>query len=117
MFFDRNSSAVIAYATTAVGEDRDVDSGANTGHCLVHGVVDEFSNQVVQPRRTGGADVHARSDSDWLETFENGDVARVVGIGSLGLLGHEGILSMKKLRRVSRGRRDIFDCFILPEMV
>jgi hypothetical protein len=65
MFFDRNPAAVIAHATTAVGEDRDIDSRAYTGHGLIDGVVDELSNQVVQSRWTGRTDVHARSDPDW----------------------------------------------------
>jgi hypothetical protein len=115
VLLDRNAAAVVGHPTAAVGEDRDVDSRANTGHCLVDGVVDELADEVVQPRGTGGTDVHAGSDPDWFETFENGDVDSFVAIGFLGLLGHEGFLPVLRSWRVSRSRRQIFDCSILPE--
>jgi hypothetical protein len=51
---------------------------------------------MMEPRRPGGADVHTRSEPDWFETFENGDVLSLVARGSLGLLGHEGFLSVTK---------------------
>jgi hypothetical protein len=117
VFLDRDTAAVIAHPTAAVGEDRDVNSRANTGHCLVDGVVHELSDEVVQPRGTGGTDVHAGSDPDWFETFENGDVDSFVAIGFLGLLGHEGFLSVIRWWRVSRSRRVFSGCSILPEMV
>ena len=39
----------------------DVDAGAEAGHRLVDGVVDDLPDEVVQTGETGGADVHARA--------------------------------------------------------
>ena len=54
---------------------RHVDAGAEAGHRLVHGVVDDLPDQVVEPRRAGRADVHPRADPHRIETLQNGDVA------------------------------------------
>ena len=48
------------------------------GHRLVDGVVDDLPDQVVQTALAGGADVHARTFADGLQTFENGD-----GVGAV----------------------------------
>ena len=62
----------------AVGQQGDVDAVGVAGHGLVDGVVDHLVDEVVQARRTGRADVHARALADGLEAFEDGDVLRAV---------------------------------------
>ena len=56
----------------------DVDPGGPARHGLVDRVVDDLPDQVVQPGRAGGADVHAGPLAHRLEPFEDGDV--VLGV-------------------------------------
>ena len=55
---DGHAASVVDDAAPAVGEQRDVDPGAVAGHRLVDGVVDDLVDQVVEPGRAGGSDVH-----------------------------------------------------------
>ena len=48
---DRDAAAIVANLNAAVGKNRDVDTAAVAGHCLVDGVVDDFPDEVVQTRR------------------------------------------------------------------
>ena len=82
---DGDAAAVVDDADAAVGEQRDVDGVAVAGERLVDGVVDDLVDEVVQAALAGGADVHAGALADGLETFEDGDVARVVGHGWVAL--------------------------------
>ena len=52
------------------------------GQRLVHGVVDDFGEQVMQRLFVGAADIHAGAAADRLEPFEHLDVGR--GIAGLG---------------------------------
>ena len=83
---DRDAATVVTYSDAAVGEDRHVDGVAVAGEGLVDGVVDDLVDEVVQTSLAGRADVHAGPLADGLETFEDGDVARVVGHGWVTLL-------------------------------
>ena len=81
---------VVLDAAAAVLQQGDVDAGAVPGHRLVHGVVHDLADEVVQARRAGRADVHARADPDRIQPLEHRDVAGPVGVGPLCLLRHEG---------------------------
>ena len=70
----RDPGPVVADPAAAVGQQGNVDTGGAAGHGLVDGVVHDLPHQVVQARRTGGADVHPGPLPDGLETLENGDV-------------------------------------------
>jgi hypothetical protein len=52
MILDRNTSTVIGDATTAIGQDCDVNSSAVTRHSFVNGIIDHFPHEVV---KSGGA--------------------------------------------------------------
>jgi hypothetical protein len=71
---DRDAAAVVGDTAAAVGQERDLDARAVARHRLVHGVVDDLPNEVVQARRAGASDVHAGPFADWLEAFEHGHV-------------------------------------------
>ena len=75
---DRDATAVVVDAATAVGLQRDVDAGAVPGHRLVDCVVDHFPDQVMKTGETGRTDVHARPLAHRIEPFENLDVLGVV---------------------------------------
>ncbi len=78
---DRDATAVVVDPASAVGEDRDADTRAEARHCLVDGVVNHFPDEVVQPRQTGGTDVHTRALAHRVEALEDLNVFRaVVGV-------------------------------------
>ena len=84
---DGDAAAVVGDLDAAVAEDLDVDPGGVAGHRLVDRVVDDLPHQVVQAALAGGADVHARTFADGLQTLENGDRFGAVLVGSILLLG------------------------------
>ena len=81
-----DAAGVVDDAHAAVGEEGDLDGVAVAGHRLVHGVVDDLLDHVVQAALTGGADVHAGALADRLEALEDGDVRGVVVLGRTGRL-------------------------------
>ncbi len=89
---DRDAAAVVDDLDAAVLEDPHVDLRRVSGHRLVDRVVDDLPDEVVQTALAGGADIHARTFADGLQTFENGD-----GVGAVLLLGF--------LLRSSHGRK------------
>ena len=75
----RDAAAVVADPDAAVGQQGDLDRVGVPGQRLVHRVVHDLVDQVVQAALAGGADVHAGSLAYGLETLEDGDRACVVG--------------------------------------
>src|SRR5690606_32677137 len=94
-----DAAGVVDDAHAAVGEEGDLDGVAVAGHRLVHGVVDDLLDHVVQAALTGGADVHAGALADRLEALEDGDVRGLV------VLGRAGRLLPRGGRRRGRGGR------------
>ena len=66
---DGDAAAVVDHRHRVVDVDRDVDLIAEARQRLVDGVVDDFVDQVVQPGRSGRADVHRRPLANGLEPF------------------------------------------------
>ena len=75
---DRDAAAVVDDGHRVVGMDRHRDRVAVAGQRLVHRVVHNLIDKVVQPAHTGRADVHARTLADGLEALENRDVLGVI---------------------------------------
>src|SRR5204862_2564495 len=61
---DGDAAAVVGHADRPVHVDGDGDVLGEPGQSLVDGVVDELVYEVVQPLRSGVADVHARPLAD-----------------------------------------------------
>ena len=57
-----------------------------TGQRLVHGIVDDLVDQVVQAARTGGADVHAWPHADRLKSFQYLEVGRIIVVRRQGIV-------------------------------
>jgi hypothetical protein len=57
---DRDAAAVVDHPDSSVGEKGDVDAGGVAGHRLVHRVVHDLPDQMMEAPGTGGSDVHAR---------------------------------------------------------
>ena len=49
---DRDAAAVVDHLAGTVGVQRDVHLGAVPGHCLVHRVVHDLVDEMMQPGRT-----------------------------------------------------------------
>jgi hypothetical protein len=71
-------SAVVGDGHRVVGVDGDDETVAVARERLVDGVVDDLVHEVVEPARTGGADVHAGPLADRLEALQDLDVLGVV---------------------------------------
>ena len=82
MRIDRNAAAIVDDGQEAVRLELDLDPIGMTGERLVHGIVDDFGEQMMQRLLVGAADIHAGAAADRLEPFQHLDVAR--GIALLG---------------------------------
>ena len=78
MLVDGDAAPVIDDRDGVVGVDRHLDLGAETGHGLVDGVVNDLPHQVMQTAGARRADIHARALTNGLETFENLNLAAIV---------------------------------------
>jgi hypothetical protein len=95
---DRDAAAVVHHPHPAVGLQGDLDPGGVAGHRLVDGVVHDLLDEVVQASFAGRADVHARPLAHGVETFQDRDGRRAVGVLLLRLL-HLGLRSGGSHRR------------------
>ena len=82
MRIDRDAAAVVGDGQKTVGGQFDLDEGGVPGQGLVHGVVDDFGEQMVQRLFVGAADIHAGPAAHRLQAFQHLDVGR--GIAGLG---------------------------------
>ena len=65
-----------------------LDAGGVAGDGLVHGIVEDFRDQVVQRTLVGAADIHAGALADGFQPFEHLDGGGVIG-GRVGCRGQE----------------------------
>ena len=85
-----NTAAVILDAHRAISLDGHVDFGGITGERLIHGVINDLVDQMVQTALGGRADVHAGAFTNRLQTFQHGDIGCTVFMGLFRC--HEGKL-------------------------
>ena len=85
MRIDRDAAAVVGDGQKAVGAKFDLDERRMPGQRFVHGVVDDFGEQMVQRLFVGAADIHAGAAAYRLEPFEHLDIGR--GVAGLGVAG------------------------------
>ena len=82
---DRNAAAVIGNGEEAVGAEFDFDEGGVSRQGLVHGIVDDFGEQMMQRLFVGAPDIHAGPAAHRLEALEHLDVGGgVAGLGAQG---------------------------------
>src|SRR3546814_13988434 len=58
---DRYAAAVVAHRHRSVGGEAQLDPACLAGDGLVHGVVQDLGDQMMQRPLVGAADIHARS--------------------------------------------------------
>ena len=88
---DRDAAAVVAHRHPHRRLELDLDPLRVAGDRLVHGVVQDLGDEVVQGTAVGAADIHARATADRLQALEHLDVAGVVAaaLGQDGVVGEE----------------------------
>ena len=90
MRIDRNAAAVVGDGDKAVGLHLDLDPVGVAGQRLVHGVVDDLGEQVMQRLLVGAADIHAGAAAHRLEPLQNLDVLGGVAGFAAGAGGRAG---------------------------
>ena len=78
MLVDGDAAPVVDDRDGVVGVDRHLNLGAETGHGLVDGVINDLPHQVMQTAGARRANVHARALTNGLETFEDLNLAAIV---------------------------------------
>ena len=73
MRVDRDPAAVVDNRNPAARLDADFDEGGVAGHRLVHRIVDDLGEEVVQGSFVGAADIHAGAAADGLEPLQDLD--------------------------------------------
>jgi hypothetical protein len=74
----RDAASVVGHGHRVVGVDRDRDLIAMPGQRLVHRVVHNLVDEMVETSQTSRADVHARTPADGLEALQDRDVLGVI---------------------------------------
>ena len=83
MHSDRDTSAVVGHGCGAILLQGHGDAVTETGEVLIHGVVNDLIDEVVEAFGGDGADIHAGTDPDRFQPFQNGDAGSVIiGFGS-----------------------------------
>src|ERR1700737_4937113 len=83
MRIDRNAASIVGDGEESVGAQLHFDEGGMARQRLVHGVVDDFGEQMVQRLLVGAADIHAGPAAYRLEPFEHLDIGcGVAGFGA-----------------------------------
>ena len=107
MRVDRNAAAIVGDGQESVGAQFHLDEGGVARQRLVHGIVDDFREQVMQRLFVGAADIHAGPAPDRLETLEHLDIpGGVAGFGAgtaRGDLERRAALRLRGGEQVGRG--------------
>ena len=82
MRIDGDAAAVIGDGQKSVGGEFHLDEGGMACQRFIHGVVDDFREQMMQRLLVGAADIHAGPAPHRLQALKHFDVARgVAGFG------------------------------------
>ena len=99
VFIDRDASTVVDDLDAAVCLDGDLDVVRVASQGLVHRVVDDLVDEVMQAAFAGGSDVHTRALAHGFQAFEDGDVRCAVGlfaVGGLLVVSHVAPLAVRE---------------------
>jgi hypothetical protein len=80
----RNPAPVVHHSDGVVDVDGDRDVLAESGQRFVDRVVNDLVDQVMQPGRSRGPDVHRRALPDGLEALQHLDFVGLVVVGAAG---------------------------------
>ena len=80
MFVDRDAAPIVTHPQSAVSQNRHFDVVANAGESFVDRIIDDLVDTMVKPSFTRRTDVHARTLTNRLESFEDCNRRGVVGL-------------------------------------
>ena len=75
---DGDAASVVLHGNASFGVQGHPDAVAVAGQGFVHGVVQDFLDEVMHAVYAGGADVHAGTHADGFQSLQNLDLAGVV---------------------------------------
>src|SRR6476660_899349 len=88
VWIDRDATAVVGHRHEPIGLHRHLDESGVSRKRLVHGIVDDFGEQVMERLFVGSSDVHAGPATYRLEPFQNLDMmGGITGIATADRLG------------------------------
>jgi hypothetical protein len=83
MRIDRKAAPVVDHGEKTRGLEADIDEGGVAGDRLVHRVVEDFREKMMERGLAGAADIHARPPSDRLQPLQHldrgGGIAQFAG--------------------------------------
>src|SRR5204863_5338347 len=77
---DRNAASVVANGHDVVSGEFQLDSRGVPGDRLVHRIVEDLGDEVVEGALIGPTDIHARTPAYRLEPFQDLDILRRIGV-------------------------------------
>ena len=80
---DRNTAAVVVDTNAVIRQNGDFNMAGVAGESLIHGVVDDLVDQVVQAAWAGGTDVHAWAQAHSFQAFQHLKVGSAVVVRNL----------------------------------
>ena len=90
---DGDAASVITNGKGAIGEQLHFDAVGVARHRFVHGIVKNFSRQMMACPFIGAADIHAGAQADGFQPFKDfnilGGIIGAVGFGLLEKIGHK----------------------------
>ena len=113
MRIDRDAATVVGDGEEAVCGELDADEGRVSREHLVHRVVDDFGEEVMQRLLVGAADIHAGPAAHRFEAFEHLDVGgRIIRLGTGPARGSLAVLA-RALRLIAVEQIVFAFCFQL----
>ena len=100
MGVDRDSASVVDDGDPVAGFQTQFNAAGMTGDGLVHGIVQDFGDQVVQRVLIGAADVHARAAAYRLQAFQHLDILGRVTWGRV--TGRRSVAVREEIRHAAR---------------
>ena len=86
MRIDWNAPAIVRHGEEIAGIELYLDESRVAGYRLIHRIVDDFREQMVQRLLVGAPDIHARPAPHGFQTLENLDVGRTVALAAILVL-------------------------------
>jgi hypothetical protein len=80
---DRDAAAIVGDGKHAVGGKLDFDEAGVAGHRLVHRIVDDLGEKMVQRLLVGAANIHARPPAHRLQPLQHLDIGGAVAVAGL----------------------------------
>ena len=123
MHSHRNASSVIVHGGGAVRLQRHADLIAHTCQMLIHRIVYNLINQMIESLRGNASDIHARSLADRLKSLQHRNAGSIVSVLTahstllFQLIPNAGCLAKKIRQTAGKQRREATLCVPFPPFI